>query len=112
MLSHAGSFYSVLSKHLERHGNEDYRVGLAWMQGARREMEDKTTIVLSLPHHPDIAFFGVFDGHMGSAAAQFLSHVLHDRIDALSNPFSPADLRQILLEACAPFASLFLLPSA
>jgi len=43
-------------------------------------MEDAHTQLLSLPGDPTAAFFGVFDGHGGTAMAQYTSHNLHKKI--------------------------------
>lgn len=43
-------------------------------------MEDAHTHLLALPGDPTAAFFGVFDGHGGSAIAQYTSHNLHKKI--------------------------------
>lgn len=46
----------------------------------RVEMEDRYSATLDLCGDPQMAFFGVFDGHGGSKAAQFTSENLGDRI--------------------------------
>lgn len=50
------------------------------MQGWRINMEDAHTHLLALPGDPLAAFFGVFDGHGGSAIAQYTSQHLHKKI--------------------------------
>jgi len=59
----------ILDVYLERHGNEYCKVGVASMQGYRKEMEDTHTIDLPLPNCMGV--FGVFDGHGGSNAAVY-----------------------------------------
>lgn len=48
--------------------------GLVWgcsaMQGWRVDMEDSHTCISSIPGHPDIGHFCVFDGHGGSLVSQ------------------------------------------
>jgi protein phosphatase 1L len=43
------------------------------MQGLRPNMEDASVNTLSLPHVPDYALFGIFDGHLGTASSQYVS---------------------------------------
>ena len=50
------------------------------MQGWRIGMEDAHCHYLSLPGDPSAAFFGVFDGHGGTAIAQHSSQHLHKKI--------------------------------
>lgn len=67
------------------------------------EMEDAESIHLSLKNHPGVAMFGVFDGHNGSAASQWLHDHLHEYIDKLEDPFSPEQLQKAMLEADSDF---------
>jgi protein phosphatase len=78
--------YGIRSKQIERYGNSMYRVGVASMNGCREEMEDRHTVRLALEGHPDISYFGVFDGHCGVHAANYMRSTLHERIAALPNP--------------------------
>jgi serine/threonine protein phosphatase PrpC len=66
-------------------------------------MEDAESIHMSLKNHPNIALFGVFDGHNGSAASQWLHEHLHEYLDKLDDPFSPEQLRKAMLQADADF---------
>ena len=43
-------------------------------------MEDAHVHLLSLPGDPSASFFGVYDGHGGSAVAQYASQHLHRKI--------------------------------
>lgn len=67
------------------------------------EMEDAESIHLSLKNHPGVALFGVFDGHNGACASQWLHDHLHEYIDKLEDPFSPEPLKKALLQADADF---------
>eukprot|EP01122_Echinamoeba_exundans_P010540 TRINITY_DN3969_c0_g3_i1.p1 TRINITY_DN3969_c0_g3~~TRINITY_DN3969_c0_g3_i1.p1 ORF type:complete len:437 (+),score=107.28 TRINITY_DN3969_c0_g3_i1:125-1312(+) len=98
-----GLSHPIQSKMLFRHGDAKFRVGGASMQGYRPEMEDAESIHLSLKNHPNIALFGVFDGHNGSAASQWLHQNLHQYIDKLDDPFSPEQLKKAMLQADADF---------
>jgi len=48
-------------------------------------MEDAHSIVLKMDKHTDYSFFGIFDGHCGSAASKFCSQFLWSQIDELEN---------------------------
>ena len=78
----------IRSKYLERHGNNQYRVGVASMLGRRESMEDRHVVKLGMEHHPSISYFAVFDGHGGFATSNYLRSTLHERIDAMDNPTS------------------------
>ncbi|EDW73456.2 uncharacterized protein Dwil_GK16640 [Drosophila willistoni] len=67
----------VTTKNTSGCENTIYRVGSSCMQGWRVEMEDAHTHILSLPEDPVAAFFGVYDGHGGSAVAKFAGKHLH-----------------------------------
>jgi len=73
------------SKILERRGNKFFRVGSASMQGWRDSMEDAHSIVLKMEKHPNYSFFGIFDGHCGSAASKYCSQNLSNSIDEVEN---------------------------
>ncbi|GBC08016.1 hypothetical protein RclHR1_07860010 [Rhizophagus clarus] len=47
------------------------------MQGWRRNMEDKHTVEGNIPEFPGYSFFGVYDGHLGSDTAEYISKNLH-----------------------------------
>eukprot|EP00005_Dracoamoeba_jomungandri_P006277 CAMPEP_0174262318 /NCGR_PEP_ID=MMETSP0439-20130205/12905_1 /TAXON_ID=0 /ORGANISM="Stereomyxa ramosa, Strain Chinc5" /LENGTH=285 /DNA_ID=CAMNT_0015347009 /DNA_START=237 /DNA_END=1094 /DNA_ORIENTATION=- len=44
-------------------------------------MEDRHVAVKQLPNHPQMSFFGIFDGHGGQEASYFVSHRLYQIID-------------------------------
>jgi len=73
----------VRSQLLSRCGNDLYRVGVAQMQGWRREMEDAHAVQLSLKNHPNVTYVGVYDGHSGDKVAKLLGSSLHENIDRL-----------------------------
>src|SRR3954467_2369688 len=88
----------VTSKRLFRSGNVLFRVGAATMQGWRCNMEDAHTIALTLPGHPDAAFFGIFDGHGGEAVSKLLATELVKSIAKLRDVHDPKELRKACLE--------------
>lgn len=53
-----------------------FKVGFADMIGRRPSMEDAVCIQGSLGNNQEIDLFGVFDGHAGSEAAEFIAHSL------------------------------------
>ena len=50
------------------------------IQGARSYQEDKYVAKLSFCDDPTCAFFGVFDGHGGARASEYLAKNLHESI--------------------------------
>jgi len=54
-------------------GSNEVRWGLSSMQGWRVTQEDAHAHYMPVPTDPDLAFFGVFDGHGGSLASNFAS---------------------------------------
>ena len=64
---------------LQRSGHKFLRCGSAEMQGFRISMEDTHSMkpVLS-KQFPDLAFFGVYDGHAGDKASLFLETKMHE----------------------------------
>ena len=56
--------------------------GLSAMQGWRVGMEDAHTAMISLPQNHEISFWGVFDGHAGSATSSYCAKNLLDNVMA------------------------------
>jgi len=52
----------------------------ASIQGRRRTQEDRHIAFESLESHPEIALFGVFDGHNGDACAEYCRSHIHKTI--------------------------------
>jgi len=76
---------AVESVEFERHISEDIVATSAAMQGWRSDMEDKHTIRLRLPSHPNSALVCVFDGHAGIFASEFLAVKLWREIDNMTD---------------------------
>jgi len=74
-----------------------YRVAVSCMQGWRVSMEDAHTALLALPGDPSTAFFGVFDGHGGSAVAQHAARHLHRAVMARQE-YAKGDMRAALTQ--------------
>jgi len=83
-------------------GNKYFRVGAASMHGWRETMEDAHTIILSMEKHPESAFFGIFDGHSGSACSKFISDVLPKNLDKLEQ-FNEIDISNVVMQTDQEF---------
>jgi len=97
-----GLSHPVSSKVLYRSGNKHFRVGAATMHGWRETMEDAHTIILSMEKHPSSAFFGIFDGHSGSACSKYIAEHLPRNIDNLAG-FNDADVSNLVMETDQQF---------
>lgn len=75
----------ICSKLFERYGNDYYQVAACSMQGFRSTMEDAHLISLELNRHKEYALFGIFDGHNGEKAAQYVAEKLSETIDNLED---------------------------
>ena len=96
----------ITSKMLIRTGNKLYRVGRTDMQGYRLNMEDAMTVVLGMGEgREDWAFFGVYDGHAGARASEFLGQELHVRVCALADPFDAEQLKACVCKLDADFCA-------
>jgi serine/threonine protein phosphatase PrpC len=92
----------VSSKLLYRIGNKHFRVGAATMHGWRETMEDAHVMQLSLEKHPSTAFFGIFDGHSGSACSKYIAETLPTNIDNLQN-FTDHEVAQVVMDTDQQF---------
>lgn len=88
----------MCSKRLHRYGDENFRVGCASMQGWRDNMEDADIVVLKMPKHQESAFFGVFDGHCGSAASKYCADNMPDYIDGVEDLNDKEAITQKIVE--------------
>lgn len=73
--------------------------GIGSTQGKRPTMEDKHIALHELPQHPKIAYFGVYDGHAGVEAAEFVHETLHVEID--KNLAEETDWKEAVIAAYA-----------
>lgn len=97
--------HPVTSKNVQRFGDQRMRVGVAEMQGYRTNMEDAHTVQLQLKSHPLITYIGMFDGHNGAAAAEFMAREMPARLDALPNPADRSAFCAAVEKADADFMS-------
>jgi len=93
-----GLRHSVSAKLYTRTGNAHMKVGSCAMNGYREEMEDAHTHILKLRMHPNYAYFGLFDGHLGDQASKWCADFLHIYIDSLKE-FTHENLRGACLRA-------------
>jgi len=73
------------------------------MHGWRETMEDAHTIVLSLPNHPGVGFFGIFDGHSGSLCSEYIAERLVHEVDKLPDVFNEAALAKVCMDVDQTF---------
>jgi serine/threonine protein phosphatase PrpC len=97
-----GLTHPVSSKLLYRLGNKYFRVGAASMHGWRETMEDAHSILLSMERHPESAFFGIFDGHSGSACSKYVADALPKNIDKLEQ-FTENEISNIVMQTDQEF---------
>lgn len=67
------------------------------MQGWRRTMEDAHLAVLGVPTDPNLAVFGVFDGHGGSEVARFCQRYMAQEMQELES-FGQGSIETSLIE--------------
>jgi len=80
---------------LESHANKNFRVGMAEMNGWRTNMEDAHVVHFSPSGD---AYFGVLDGHGGSACSEWCAKRLHERLEANGIPANDAAAKKMILE--------------
>ena len=96
----------VASKMIRRESKWGIRVGSAEMQGYRINMEDQMSIRLGLSEsHPNHCFAGVFDGHAGTKAAEYLRDNLVQKVSELKDPTDPEQLKECVMRVDAAFIS-------
>jgi len=93
-----GLRHSVSAKLYTRTGNAQLKIGSCAMNGYREEMEDAHQHILKMRKHPNYAYFGLFDGHLGDQASKWCSDFLHIYLDSLTE-FTPEAIRGACLRA-------------
>ena len=73
------------------------------MQGYRTDMEDAHHVTLSLKSHPNLTYIGVFDGHNGTAAAEWMAENMQLRLSELTDPTNHKELAAAVEKADADF---------
>jgi serine/threonine protein phosphatase PrpC len=72
------------------------------MHGWRETMEDAHAVILSMEKHPSSAFFGIFDGHSGSACSKYIAEHLPRNIDNIST-FNDPEISTTVMETDQQF---------
>eukprot|EP00294_Goniomonas_avonlea_P010904 CAMPEP_0114555006 /NCGR_PEP_ID=MMETSP0114-20121206/8517_1 /TAXON_ID=31324 /ORGANISM="Goniomonas sp, Strain m" /LENGTH=399 /DNA_ID=CAMNT_0001740099 /DNA_START=1 /DNA_END=1200 /DNA_ORIENTATION=- len=94
----------VCNETLQRKGLGKLLVGCSDMQGFRRNHEDTHKVVLSMgPKHPNLSFFGVYDGHGGEEASLWAEAHLHDYVSKCDNPLDYEQCKAAVLACDAEF---------
>jgi len=75
--------YPIKNKMFYRLGDENFTVSVVTMQGKRETMEDDHAVKLDLKKGK--SFFGIFDGHSGSAAAHWCAKNLYTYVENIDN---------------------------
>eukprot|EP00927_Polykrikos_kofoidii_P066605 TRINITY_DN6216_c1_g3_i1.p1 TRINITY_DN6216_c1_g3~~TRINITY_DN6216_c1_g3_i1.p1 ORF type:complete len:536 (+),score=127.35 TRINITY_DN6216_c1_g3_i1:73-1680(+) len=78
---------------VERHQMCSFKVGVAEMNGWRNSMEDSHLIKL----RADWGFFGVFDGHGGTACSAYVAKRLDEEIEKNGCPKDDAAVKKLVL---------------
>ena len=82
---------------VERYGNPHYSVGVASMQGWKMKSEDYYSVKLRLRNNPNLAYYAMFDGHCGSATAEYLSIHFVSMVESLIDPTDPTQLTEAFM---------------
>jgi protein phosphatase 2C family protein 2/3 len=73
------------------------------MQGYRTNMEDAHHVAVELKGHPGVTYVGMFDGHNGERAAEWMAEQLQIRLSELSDPTNHEQLTKVIEKADADF---------
>ena len=92
----------VTTKVVERKGNKLFRVGVSSMNGMRERMEDDHSVEM----HDTWGFFGIFDGHVGPAAAEYMAQRWPEVLREETIPISDERMKQISLDLDQEFLKL------
>eukprot|EP01084_Bolivina_argentea_P296067 509861_1 len=71
------------TKHYERYFNRHFKVSVCAAKGERKRMEDQHLCQFTFSNHENYSLFGIFDGHNGSEASQYLSDNLYTKLNSL-----------------------------
>lgn len=98
----------LLNETREQWESPSLQAGSCSMQGVRDENEDRHVVVpklgcmhdkaFSLYGHQEVALMAVFDGHNGSACAEFCSRQIEERVSNLEDPFDTKLLTAMFLQ--------------
>ena len=84
---------------IQRQVGTGFRVGLASMNGWRRNNEDAHIVHIG----QDFGFFGVFDGHGGPGCSEFVAQRIGAQLGSQGCPADAAALKKLMLDTDAEF---------
>ena len=88
----------LAEKESDDKANSKLQYGAAAMQGWRASMEDAHSAHIELEAEPNIAFFGVYDGHGGAEVAHYCQQNLHTAF-IQTDSFARGDYKQALRDS-------------
>lgn len=84
----------VMTKLLERHGSDIFRIGSCCVNGYRESMEDAHIVFL----RKDWGFFGVFDGHVNDQCSLYLEGAWQKILEGNPVPMTDEKMKEIALQ--------------
>jgi serine/threonine protein phosphatase PrpC len=96
-----GLSHPVASKVQEKLASQQCRVATCSMQGYRLSMEDAHSAILQL--QPQLAFFGVFDGHGGAMASKFCAEHVYTHFTHTNKPILEQTIKDAVLKTDQEF---------
>lgn len=90
---------AVLATNIERHGNQNYRLAVAEVNGWRNSMEDAHVIVME----DDWGYFGVLDGHGGTECSTWCAARLVEKLKSEGCPTTDEEAKKLVLSVDAEF---------
>lgn len=92
----------VISKDIERYGNQYFNVAVASMNGYRERMEDSH----SVDFHPTYGFFAVFDGHMDPDCSAYMGKHFPLAVEKAKPPLSDEVLQDLTVDIDCAYLAL------
>jgi serine/threonine protein phosphatase PrpC len=89
--------YPIRSKFFQRAGDNYVKASCCSLQGHRPSMEDRHVMKLNIPKHSDYHLFGIFDGHHGEGAAQYLADNIANELGKLDNLNDPKMIQDCIM---------------
>lgn len=91
----------ILTRFVDRVGNEYVKGASSSAQGYRLEMEDAHIMEFDInPNNKDAMCFGVFDGHGGPKASEYIKGHLSERLRKMKDVFDESELIDTLMQVC------------
>jgi len=97
--------FPLRSKLFERFGDNNVKVSVCTMQGYRSTMEDAHVVQLSLDNHKhsQTSLYGIFDGHNGPKAAEYISKNIVKALNNLENLNDNKKIQQTIIDLDVSF---------